>query len=304
MDWNPDALWSKAKLYMDRAINEQRDGSLFPFWCSLALEFLARSALAKISPTLLAEPDREMKNILYALGKGTPSKGPKSINAILVFDLCKQVVPDFGPEEKELCEALSNRRNEELHSGGLPFEIFKTNDWLAKFYETCAVLLKFQARELQDLLGAKEAGAAQKMIDASKLEVLGKVKKSITAHKTIFEEKPEKERHELLAKSEALAKEKTALGGHRVVCPACGAKSWVTGEPISRQDTRLEGSSVVERVSMLPTSFACVACGLKLTGHSELQAVGLGGQFTRSLYFDAVYYYGMEIAAEEEYNNE
>jgi hypothetical protein len=98
--------------------------------------------------------------------------------------------------------------------------------------------------------------------------------------------------------------DKLQLGGHRVVCPACGAKSWVTGEPISRQDTRLEGSSVVERVSMLPTSFACVACGLKLAGHSELQAVGLGGQFTRSLYFDAVYYYGMEIAAEEEYNNE
>lgn len=304
MDWTDDALWSKAKLYMGRAIVEQRDGPLFPFWCSLALEFLARSALAIISPTLLAEPDRDMKNLLYALGKGPPSKGAKSINAVLVFELCKQLVPGFGPEEKELCEALSNRRNEELHSGGMPFEIFKTSDWLSKFYATAAVLLKFQKRELKDLLGKKEAAAAMTMIEAFKQEVSGKVKKSVHAHKTIFDEKPEKRQAELLAKSAAAAKEKTAHGGHGVICPACGAKSWVIGDSISHQETRFEGDRIVERISVLPTSFTCISCGLSLSGHSELQAAGLGGQFTRSRYFDPVSYYGFDVAAEEEYNNE
>lgn len=304
MDWNPDALWSKAKLYMDRAINEQRDGPLFPFWCSLALEFLARSALAKVHPTLLAKPEDDMRNILYALGKGTPKKGAQSINTNLVFSLCKQVVPDFGPDEQLLCEALSNRRNEELHSGGLPFEVLKTNDWLSRYYSTCAILLKFLGRELHDLLGKKEAAGAQTMIDALKHDVIEKVKKSISAHKTIFEEKPEKTRFELHAKSERIAAEKTAFGCHGVICPACGAKSWVTGEPICRQETKIQGDRVVERVSMLPTDFECLACGLRLVGHSELQVAGIGGQFTRSLYFDAVYYYGMDIAAEEEYNNE
>ena len=289
-------------MYIDRALNEERDGPLFPFWCSLALEFLGRAAIAIVSPTLLAEPDKDHVHLLYALGKGSPKKGPKSIHASLVFSLCKQLVPNFGPEEGQLCESLANRRNEELHSGGLPFESLPP-DWVSSFYATSQVLLVAQSLTLDDFLGKTEAKAAAKMIAHTQKQVLEKVKKSISAHKTTFEEKDEKEKKELLGKSELLAKSATATGGHRVSCPACAAKTWVTGEMISGQEAKFEGGQIVERSAMLPTSFKCVACGLKLSGHSELNAAGVGGQFTRSVRYDPIEYYG-EYQAGEEYNND
>ena len=54
---------------------------------------------------------------------------------------------------------------------------------------------------------------------------------------------------------------------------------------------------------MLPTMFECIACGLKLSGHAELHVAGIGGQFTRSVRYDPMEYYG-ELYSGEEYNND
>jgi hypothetical protein len=305
MEWTADALWSKAKMYMDRALSEQRDGPLFPFWCSLALEFLARSCLASIHPTLLAEPDREMQNVLYALGKATPKKGAKSINANVVYALCKQLVgTNFGSDEAAFCESMSNRRNEELHSGGLPFEAFNQGDWLSRYYAVAEVLLKFQGRDLVDLVGKQEVKVATQMIKKAKGELVEKVKKSIAAHTAVFEEKEDSEQKKLKTASHAAAQLATGAGGHRVKCPACGADSYVTGELISPQGARLEKGAIVERSAMLPTKFECLACKLKLTAHAELDVAGIGGQFTRSEYYDPMTYYGQDVEHEDEYNND
>jgi hypothetical protein len=77
MEWESESLYAKAKLYARRAHNESVDSSLFAFWMSLALELLARSALAQIHPVLLADP-REQDNIHYAFGIN-PKNPPKSI---------------------------------------------------------------------------------------------------------------------------------------------------------------------------------------------------------------------------------
>lgn len=54
---------------MERALNAPRDDDLFPFWSSLALEFLARATLAHVSPVLLAEvSEPDGRNLLHALG--------------------------------------------------------------------------------------------------------------------------------------------------------------------------------------------------------------------------------------------
>jgi hypothetical protein len=216
MSWQPDALWAKAKLYMDRALEENRDDPFFPFWSSLALEFLARAAVAAVHPSLLAAPDPSMQNVLYALGKPAPKKGPKSIPATIVFDLCRQLVPNFGPEEVALCESLANRRNEELHSGGVPFEQFAASDWVARFYNTCNKLVLFQNRSLVDFLGKEETEVAKKVMVAAEAAVVEKVKRSISAHRTTFEEKDDTTRRQLLAASAETAKAISFEGGHQV----------------------------------------------------------------------------------------
>jgi hypothetical protein len=252
-------------------------------------------------PTLLAAPERNLENTIYALGGPPPKSGPKSIAASIVFQLCKQFVPDFGPDEAALCESLANKRNEELHSGGLPFEEFNTASWLARFYRTSKTLLAFQHQALVDFVGAPEAEAAEEMIGAAEKEVVEKVNKSIAAHRVLFSEK--ENQAALLLQSESEAELMAQRGGHKVKCPACAAVSWVTGERISSQGAKYEDPHVVERDAMLPTAMTCIACELKLSGHRELQVAGLGGQYTHTSYYDPVEYYAQGIA-EREYDNE
>jgi hypothetical protein len=301
MSWQPDALLGKAKLYIERGLEEDREDPLFPFWISLALEFLARSALATKHPTLLAAPERNMENVLYALGGPAPKSGPQSIPASVVFQLCKQLVPGFGPDEAAVCESLAKKRNEELHSGGLPFDDFYTASWLARFYRAAKVLLAFQGQGLAEFVGGEEAKAAEEMILAAEKEAIERVKKSLAAHRVLFEEKDNQAA--LLSQSEAEANAMSHKGGHKIQCPACGAVSWVTGERISSQGAKYEDGQVVERDAMLPTAMTCIACGLKLTGHHELQIAGVGGQYTHTSYYDPIEYHAQGTAGEE-YDNE
>jgi hypothetical protein len=67
MDWSPESLYNKAKVFAGRALDEPIESALFGFWMSLTLEMLARAALAHIHPALLADP-REPDSIQYAFG--------------------------------------------------------------------------------------------------------------------------------------------------------------------------------------------------------------------------------------------
>lgn len=318
MSWKPDALWTKAKVYTERALNEDRESQMFPFWCSLSLELLARSTLAFVNPALLAEPTREMENILYALDIPMPKGShPKSIQISAALTLCKTLIPTFTEQEYKTCMALINKRNEELHSGGLPFESWPTTEWLPGFYRACKVLVEYQKKSLEEFLGEEEAGTADALIQAADEKILTKVKKSINARKQIFEEKKPEVRERIAATSKAKADQAAHSGqGHRVTCPACGSTSTVRGEPVSTRPPQLEKGMIAIRETRLPTEFLCGACDLELNGHPELHAAGIGGLYTHLIKFDPVGYYGgytddspeeehpEEEHPEEEYDNE
>jgi hypothetical protein len=70
MSWERDPLWAKSRLFFERAFEQPPEDPLFGLWCSLGLELLARAALASVSPTLLAEPDKEHRFLLHALNRG------------------------------------------------------------------------------------------------------------------------------------------------------------------------------------------------------------------------------------------
>src|ERR1700734_3566500 len=111
MIWERDPLWAKAKLFFQRAFEDSDDDALYGLWCSLGIELLARASLAAISPTLLAEPDREHKNLLQVFGVGPKNPTPKSITASQVLLLCQNLFNSFTREDLTACMALINRRN-------------------------------------------------------------------------------------------------------------------------------------------------------------------------------------------------
>ncbi len=305
MNWEFDDLWNKSKLYAARAFEQPRDEYTFPFLATLALEFLGRATLAKVHPALLADP-QSGDNILYACGYGAV-KSPRSVPAKTVFIRCQSIVTGFTKSEFGLVMSLMQRRNEELHGGGLPYEDFRTELWLADYYRVCKLLLTFLELNLEDFIGPDETEAAEEMIEAAEEEQKSEILKLVAAHKTVFEDLDKEDVEE---RRERIRQDLRRMQGPVSTdpCPSCESTCVRTGEVIRTSDPRLEDDQIKIETIVLPTKLDCGVCGLSLKGHGSLHIAGMGGQFTVEDLVDPEEYYQEEFDPydyyELEYMNE
>lgn len=290
MSWDRDALWNKAVLFMRRASAEDRDGQEFGLWAAMGLELLARAAVSKTSPALLAEPDKDQKNLLHAFGAGVGG-APKSISVTQVISLCRVLIPEFTDDEFKAANALFSRRNEEVHTGSAAFSTFQTQNWLPGFYRCCKILSEHQGESLESLLGNEEALIASETLGKVEADVVARVKSQISAHAKVFESKEQVEQDSLAADATKMGDSLSYKGYHRVVCPACKSVATVQGTVHGGERIEHKDGAIVVRQNVVPTRFSCPACGLKLTGYPELHAAGVGDHFThRSEYSPDQYY--------------
>lgn len=293
MSWKTEDFLNKAVVYFQRAFDLDRENELFPLWSSLGLELLGRAALAKVHPALLADPT-DGGNLLYAFG--FPSeKPPKSIPAMTLFKRLTVVVPAFKQDDFSFCTGLMTLRNAELHSGELAFENYPAGKWLPDFFRICKILLEFCGKELKDVLGREEANSAEEMIAASQAKLHKQVNELVKNAKLTFE---------ALLPDERLLKIKTAeqtilthldWKAHISKCPACGAKGVLKGEVVKFLEPKVTAESIEERAIIMPASFTCVCCGLKLPSHQHVFHVGMGDQYTESNHIAPKDYYGIEF---------
>ncbi|KWI50893.1 hypothetical protein WM06_17050 [Burkholderia cepacia] len=293
--WNKDSLLAKAQRYTEEMLSYSRDNWRFGLTSTFVLEFVSRAVLANVSPALLAD-SKEWDHLYFALGH-TPKKPkfrPRSVDINAVLDRMQAIVPEFTEELRGFSLEHINRRNEELHSGGTPFDGLKT-DWQARFYEVLTVLLRSLGEDLSLLLPKNESEAAARMIESFKDESAKSVKRDIEAHRTVWQSTDAVEQKKAAKQATTWA---TRQAGHRVNCPACGNHALVTGEPISEPKRRLDSDLIVETQDYLPSKFECVACRLKITGLSRLVACDLGEPYTKTSTYDAAEFY----APEDDYN--
>ncbi|MFO1127869.1 MAG: hypothetical protein U1E66_05460 [Rhodospirillales bacterium] len=179
--WSEEALFNKARLYLEKMDSNTAEDWQYGFWSALSLEFLARAALAHISPVLLADK-QNWRNLTYALGSDPTAKkfSPTSIATKEVFVRLRELVPSFNDDVSNFCAQHSDRRNTELHTGGLAFVSLGTSQWLPKYYFALKVLLESMCKELSDCVSDPEA--AQAMIDASDDAAAKAVQQQIEAH--------------------------------------------------------------------------------------------------------------------------
>jgi hypothetical protein len=291
LNWSPDALFAKSVVYMDRAFNEvSRDHPLFPFWATLGLELLARCAVANLHPALLADPGEAGDNLFYAFGYEV--KSPKSIAARTVFVRCQKIVANFTEAEFKDCIALVHLRNEEVHTGGLPFEAFPTEAWLPGFFRACEILLASLAKTLDDLVGPEEAAAARQMLVEVDQQLQNQIKERVGRAANEFAALDEPEKEDRRAHAKRLSSWTSVPSNkQRRPCPACGSTAIVTGEEIKLGEAKLIEGTIVQEHVLLATQFECSACNLALQDHRELQAAGMGGQFSTEEQFDPLDYY-------------
>jgi hypothetical protein len=283
--WDPEALYAKAQRYAERMFRNNSDDAERALWSSMALELLARAALANIHPTLLADSKKNANANLYS-ALGLPVKeeefSPTSISMTEVFQRLNQLLPEFIKEQADFCTKHAGHRNAELHSGQLPFDGLK--NWEGKFYRACEILLNSMGLKLDDLIGGEQTKVARKQIAAETDKRAKAVLRDVDAYKKKWEALDAAERTKRVAEAKAWA---TRQRGHRVECPACASPSLVLGEPVSAPERSIEDDEITETQTMLPHQFECIACGLKITGLSRLSAVGLGEKYKTTHVFDA-----------------
>jgi len=293
MSWEREPLFTKSRLFFEKAFIEDRESLFFGLLCTLGLELLLRSAVAKISPTLLAEPDKNHRNLLHVLGIESSNHKRKSIPITQVNVLCKQLIPNFRDEQSNTVSAMITRRNDELHSGSASFNEYPTQQWIAGFYEVCKILCEFQDESLETLLGEEIEKEAKELIKTNADKVSGETKSLIAAHKKVFENKSEEEQNSLKEEAEENAADLAYRRHHKVECPSCKCAATVTGETYGKEVVENKGNEIVVRKTVIPTGFVCTACGLKLNGYNSLKAAEVANEYTRKTVYSPEDYYGM-----------
>ena len=275
MNWESQPLFAKAKAYFARAFDERDNDELFGLWCSFGLELLARSAVASISPALLAEPEPDHAQLLHVFGRGRGQ--PKSIGTSKVVSLCGRLFPGFTKEDGLAVLALTNRRNEELHSASTAFATYPSKDWLQGFYRVCNSLTLAMGESIESLFGTEHAKSVRDAIHANENEVRDRVLKRIAAYRSVFEGRPSSEQ---AAARQSAANEAECY--HRrtlATCPACGAQSLILGRVFGPQHTQLVQDGIQIQQEIIPSGFQCNSCRLELIGYPELHAAGIGGRY-------------------------
>lgn len=295
MDWESESLKNKARLYGERAHEQSIESSLFGFWMSLCLELLARAALSKIHPVLLADP-RDEGNIHYAFGI-MPKGNVRSIQAKTVFARCSILVKGFTDQMSAQCLIVADRRNRELHTSSAAFEGHDSSTWLPQIYEIMEVLLNHLEDDFIGLFGEEQARVAQAMLKDRRGQVKAEVQKKISDARKEFESLSGELKSSTASKGQEAVTTWVKKSPLRkiVKCPSCGFNAAMSGESQSRGGIQVnqEVGSITREVRVLPHALTCPVCKLKLDGYRELLEAKLGQVFTTIESEDPIEFFGI-----------
>jgi hypothetical protein len=139
-----------------------------PLWASLALELLAKAALARISPVLIAEPTEEGANLLASLGLIKGGDHSSSVRAKTIFTRCHRASRPFDLKESS---RFTQARNEYLHGPGVPFLAIPPDVWWPKFWAQMDILVRSMDKEMSDLVGPDREPIVDRYLSQNKKNI-------------------------------------------------------------------------------------------------------------------------------------
>lgn len=294
-----DTLWSKSKVFLERALKarDDDDASTYHLWAALSIELLAKAALAHVHPSLVADPN-DIKSLLHACGvKDPPDK--RSVTAKTVYERLTFLSVDFDEKLKKDCMFMANRRNAELHSGESPVAELDIRAWVFSFWRAVKVILAIQKKSLEAWVGNEEAERVEKILkdqsQLTSLAVAARIERRANEFNTKF---PigSNERDDVIARSQARPVPRNIImssdESDETTCPSCGSKAWLLGfesdeevidinygDP-SDPFSNVEAWETVRKYFSV-SAFKCIECGLALEGRNELGSTELASEFAR-----------------------
>ncbi|RPK41691.1 hypothetical protein EES37_19275 [Streptomyces sp. ADI91-18] len=307
-----EALWTKAKLFLNRAMDDDsRSFDEQALWAALALELLAKAALARVSPLLIAEPNEEGTNLLIATGL---VKGDARFTSVRAKTLMARCHKAFKPFDQSEAMKIINGRNEYLHSSGAGFMAIPPQAWWPRYWAQAAVLITALDRDIDELVGGDREPAVIKHLEQNT--------KNIEQRAEALLERAKQRRQQWLdgtLPSKVAAEWKngqylsaTLAHSEAATCPACGSAGLLEGDEVVNEEIHYPqantygdeeaDSDYLDDISVELTIgadyFSCAGCQLVLNGYELIKQVGLDTEF--DVEGDADRYIGQEA----EYGND
>ncbi|GAB2736168.1 hypothetical protein ACX801_12780 [Arthrobacter bambusae] len=279
--YDHDALWLKTKLFLNLAMDSdgERTFEERALWASLALELLAKFALARVSPLLIATPQEDGTNLLIAAGLMNGSSRFRSIPAHTLFGRCHKAFKPFNEKEAML---FAESRNDFLHGAGLGFGAVPEDAWWARYWAQVVILLDHSERDLDGLVGFDRVDIVEKYLALNAKNLERRLEGLLERARRLLE------RHQVSNPPDWVEREFSRFSSlsaglsHRSesTCPACGADGVLEGEEASNYEIRTERVSDEDYDSWVELTvdadyFSCENCRLVLDGYELLSLSGL-----------------------------
>ncbi|WP_045821455.1 hypothetical protein [Williamsia herbipolensis] len=282
-----EALWLKAKMFLNRAMDPDDTTRSFDeraLMATFALELLAKSALSRTSPVLIAEPTEDGSNLLVATGLLSGEAQFITVRAKTIYSRCQKAFRPFNADEAGQFTAA---RNSYIHSGTAQFTNIPEDGWWPKFWRLALILNTATDHDLEELVGDDRLTTVNTHLERNKKRIEHQAEMLLENAKTRLAQHRAGVLPARVAKQWAPGRDRTAGLQYQdaCTCPACEGRGVVEGDDVneSRVDTyqvsKYDYESVVE-LTVFPDYFSCWDCGLVLDSFELLEQVGLEEPFT------------------------
>ena len=285
--WDADAFWLKSRLFINRAMDSDRQFEEQAFWASAALELLGKAALVRISPTLIANPNDDGISILVASGAVEYTGSFSSVQAKAIWSRCAHAFRTFNESE---AKKIADGRNEYIHSTGVGFDAIPQAQWWPRYWALAFILLEHLNETITSFVGAARTKQVEAHLAANKqyLErrlatLIGRANSLLSRHRS----------GALSARLEAeWAQFTTSYRRHNEPreCPACGSEGEVGGDevvdshidyltsPSSDPWGQFEDPRIIT-LDIAPDYFSCPTCHLVLDEPELIEQAGIDELF-------------------------
>lgn len=275
----------KARLLINRAMDsdEHRSFDEQALWASLSLELLAKAALSRVSPLLIATPTEEGTNLLIASGLIEGEATFQSAPAKTVFTRCAKAFRPFNLKE---AMTIAMGRNEYLHGGAATISVLPSHAWWPRFWAQAAILLTAQDREIEEFVGSDRAPVVEERLARNRQHIEDRVTALIERAKQRLNLHQQGLMTARQAAEWAATADASAGLEHRTktTCPACGSTGTLEGQEVLSYEWEYDQSGPDDydawvNLSVGADYFSCPTCHLILDGYELLAAAGLDEQF-------------------------
>lgn len=287
-----EALLGKSRVYIAKALRRKGEQDLeeYQLWASLALELLGKAALAHHHPCLVVDPTHSPS--LFVAAGVSATTDVKTITAKTLYERLRQIVPAFDEDVRQYCQAISERRNAELHSGDVPFKTMKLDAWEARYWYACNIILVSMNRGLDEWIGEGEAKERQQLLAIAAERLKANVLAKIETAKIRFLAIPKKARVQLVEEAEA----RSAVNYTDLFkwtndqewdgrCIVCGSKGFLAGDSVNEEvidESYDDGPWEKVEITYSADEFSCPVCGLHLVGQAEVVSGGYDLEHTET----------------------